>query len=70
MDKIQHEIELLEAEIRNAKTVIEKTIRDRRASAKDSPLMVDLIAAVEAARESLAAVEMKLRKLYESKGED
>jgi hypothetical protein len=67
MDNIQHEIELLQAEIGKANAAIQKAIRDRRASAKDSPLKIDLNAAVETARESLAAVEIKLRKLYESR---
>ena len=70
MDDIQHEIELLQVEIRNANAVIEKAIRERRATAKDSPLMADVNAAVVAAREALAAVEMKLRALYERKGDD
>jgi hypothetical protein len=70
MDDIQHEIELLQAEIRNANAVIEKAIRERRATAKDSPLMADLNAAVIAAREALAAVEIRLRALYERKSDD
>jgi hypothetical protein len=70
MDDIQHEIELLQVEIRNANAVIEKAIRERRATAKDSPLMADLNAAVVAAREALAAVEIRLRALYERKSDD
>jgi hypothetical protein len=70
MDDIQHEIELLQVEIASANAVIEKAIRERRATAKDSPLLADVNAAVVAARESLAAVEMKLRALYERKGDD
>jgi len=70
MDDIQHEIELLQVEIKNANAVIEKAIRERRATAKDSPLMADLNAAVVAAREALAAVEIRLRALYERKGDN
>jgi hypothetical protein len=70
MDDIQHEIELLQVEIKNANVVIEKAIRDRRATAKDSPLIADLNAAVASARAALAAVEMKLRALYERKSDD
>ena len=70
MDDIQHEIELLQVEIKNANAVIEKAIRERRGTAKDSPLMADLNAAVVAAREALAAVEIRLRALYERKGDD
>ncbi len=70
MDDIQHEIELLQVEIKNANAVIEKAIRERRATAKDSPLIADLNAAVTAARAALAAVEMKLRALYEQKSGD
>lgn len=70
MDDIQHEIELLQVEIKNANSVIEKAIRDRRATAKDSPLIADLNAAVVSARAALAAVEMKLRALYERKSDD
>jgi len=70
MDDIQHEIELLQVEIKNANAVIDKAIRERRATAKDSPLMADVNAAVVAAREALAAVEIKLRALYERKGDD
>jgi hypothetical protein len=70
MDDIQHEIELLQVEIASANAVIDKAIRDRRATAKDSPLIADLNAAVAAARAALAAVEIKLRALYERKSDD
>ena len=70
MDDVQDEIELLQVEIRNANAAIEKAIRERRASSKDSPLTADLNAAVETARAALAAVEIKLRAVYERKGDD
>ena len=70
MDDIQHEIELLQVEIKSANAIIEKAIRERRATAKDSPLIADLNAAVAAARAALAAVEIKLRALYERKSDD
>ena len=70
MDDIQHEIELLQVEIASANAVIEKAIRDRRATAKDSPLLAEVNAAVVAARAALAAVEIKLRALYERKSDD
>ena len=70
MNDIQHEIELLQAEIAKANAAIDKAIRERRATAKDSPLMADLNAAVVAARAALAAVEIRLRALYEQKSDD
>jgi len=69
MADIQDEIELLHAEIEKANAVIAKALRDRRALSKDSPLVADCNAAVTAARQALMAVEIKLRTLYESKGD-
>lgn len=70
MDETQNQIELLQAEIRNAQAVIAKAVSTRRAVGKDSPLAADANVAVEAARQALAVVEIKLRALYESKEED
>jgi len=70
MADVQAEIELLQIEIASANAAIAKAMRDRRAASKDSPLVADLNAAVVAARQALHAVEVKLRNLYESKGED
>jgi len=67
MADIQAEIELLQIEIQKANAVISKAISNRRAIGKDSPLAVEANAAVAAAREALAAIEIKLRMLYESK---
>jgi hypothetical protein len=67
VDDVQAEIELLQIEIEKANAAIAKAVRDRRAANKDSPLVAELNAAVSAARESLNLVEVKLRKLYESK---
>jgi hypothetical protein len=67
MADIEREIELLQIEIAQANATITKAIRDRRAAAKDSPLVADLNAAVTAARQALNVVEVKLRTLYESK---
>jgi hypothetical protein len=70
MADVQDEIELLQTELRNANAAIEKALRERRAINKDSPLAADFNAAVAAARAALTAVEVKLRKLYESKSDD
>jgi len=70
MADVQAEIELLQIEIASANAAIAKAMRDRRAASKDSPLVADLNAAVVAARQALHAVEVKLRNLYESKGDD
>jgi hypothetical protein len=67
---VQNEIELLQIEIQNANEAIAKAVRDRRALNKDSPLIADFNAAVVAARQALLDVEVKLRKLYESKSDD
>jgi len=67
MDNIEDQIELLQVEIRNAQDVISKAVSKRRAIGKDSPLTADANAAVVAAREALAVVEIKLRAIYESK---
>ena len=67
MADVQDEIELLQIEIEKANAVIAKAVRDRRAVNKDSPLVADFNAAVAAARQALNAVEVRLRKLYESK---
>jgi len=67
MTDVQAEIGLLQIEIQKANGVISKAISDRRAIGKDSPLAAEANAAVAAAREALAAVEIKLRMLYESK---
>jgi len=70
MADVQDEIELLQIEIAKANAAIAKALRDRRAVNKDSPLVADMNSAVVAAKEALAAVEVKLRALYESKSED
>jgi len=70
MADVQDEIELLQIEIAKANAAIAKAVRDRRAVNKDSPLVTDFNAAVVAARQALVAVEVKLRKLYESKADD
>ena len=64
---VQDEIELLQLDIEKANAAIAKALRDRRAVNKDSPLVADCNAAVVAARQALSTVEIKLRKLYESK---
>jgi hypothetical protein len=70
MADIQDEIELLQIEMRKANAQLDKAVRERRAANKDSPLVADFNAAIAAARQALADVEAKLRKLYESKDED
>jgi len=70
MDDVQHAIESLQAEIKNSNAVIDKAIRDRRTSAKDSPLVAEFNTAIATARQELAAVELKLRQLYESRSDD
>jgi hypothetical protein len=67
MADIQTEIELLQNEIQKANAVISKAITNRRAIGKDSQLAAEANIAVAAARQALAAVEIKLRTLYESK---
>jgi hypothetical protein len=67
MTDVQTEIGLLQIEIQKANDVIAKAINNRRAIGKESPLAADAQAAVVAARNALAAVEIKLRMLYESK---
>jgi hypothetical protein len=67
MADIQAEIELLQNEIQKANAVISKAINNRRAIGKDHPLAAEANAAVAMAREALAAIEIKLRTLYESK---
>jgi hypothetical protein len=70
MDDVQREIELLQAEIRSVNATINKAVQDRRTFAKESPLIADLNATIATAREALVVVELKLRKLYESKSND
>jgi hypothetical protein len=70
MSDVQDEIELLQIEIEKSNAAIAKAVRERRALNKDSPLVADFNAAVVAARQALLDVEVKLRKLYESKGDD
>jgi predicted nucleic acid-binding Zn-ribbon protein len=67
MADVQNEIEQLEIEIKKASEAIAKAVKDRRAANKDSPLAAELNAAIVAARQALNDVEVKLRKLYESK---
>ena len=67
MADIQDEIELLQIEIQKANVTIANAISKRRAANKDSPLVADLNAAIAAAKQSLAAVEIKLRAVYERK---
>jgi hypothetical protein len=69
MADVQDEIELLQVEIEKANAAIAKALRERRAINKDSPLVADFNATVAAARQALLDVEVKLRKLYESKGD-
>jgi hypothetical protein len=69
MADIQAGIGLVQTEIQRAKDAITKAIDNRRAIGKDSPLAADANAAVTAARDALDAVEIKLRMLYESKGD-
>jgi hypothetical protein len=70
MADVQDEIELLQIEIQKANAAIAKALSDRRAINKDSPLVADFNAAIATARQALAAIEVKLRKLYESKSDD
>ena len=70
MTNVEQEIAALQAEIMTANGVIAEALRKRKAVNKDSPLVADLNAAVVAARQALAAVEIKLRQLYESKSDD
>jgi hypothetical protein len=70
MSDIQAEIEELHLETQKASAILAKALRDRKATNKDSPLVVDLNAAVVAAKQALNAVEVKLRKLYESKEDE
>jgi hypothetical protein len=70
MPDIEREIELLQAEIAKANEVIAKAVRERKALAKESPLIDDFNAAVVAARQALLNVEVRLRQLYESKDTD
>jgi hypothetical protein len=70
MADIQDEIARLQVEIDNAKLAVTKAQRDERALNKDSPLVADLKAAVQAAKERLLAIEVELRKLYESRSDD
>ena len=67
---VQHQINLLQVEIEKANAAIAKAVRERREVAKDSPLVNDFNAAVTAARQALLTVEVRLRKLYESKEDD
>jgi len=60
-------IEQLEIEIKKASEAIAKAVKDRRAANKDSPLTLELNIAIVAARQALNDVEVKMRKLYESK---
>jgi hypothetical protein len=69
MGDVQDEIELLQTEIGKANAAIAKALRERRALNKDSPLVDDFNAAVVTARQALVSVEIKLRQLYESKGD-
>ena len=61
---------MLQAEIKNSNAAIDKAIRDRRSAAKDSPRVADFNSAIATARDARAAVELRLRQLYESKSED
>jgi hypothetical protein len=70
MDHDQQAIESLQAEIKSVSATIDKAIRDRRSISKDSPLLADSNAAVAAARQALAAVELRLRSVYERKSDD
>lgn len=70
MADVENEILALQAEIAKANQVIAEALRKRRETNKDSPLVADLNAAVAAARQALAEVENKLRRLYESKSDD
>ena len=70
MSDIQTEIDALRAEIEKCNAAIAIAVRKRKELPKDSPLIADFNATVVAAREALTAVEVKVRKLYESKDDD
>jgi hypothetical protein len=70
MANVEQEILSLQAEIVKANAAIAVALRNRKEANKDSPLVADLNAAVTAARQALAVVEMKLRQLYESKSDE
>jgi len=67
---VQSEIDLLQVEIQRANSAITEALRKRKELAKDSPLLPDFNAAVVAARLALTEVEVKIRKLYESKDDE
>lgn len=67
MSDVQSEIESLQTEIESANLAIREALRKRKELAKDSPFVAELNDAVVAARNALTAVEVKIRKLYESK---
>jgi hypothetical protein len=69
MSNIQSEIDSLKAEVEKCNAAVIIAVRKRKELPKDSPLIDDCNAAVIAAREALTAVEVKIRKLYESKDE-
>jgi hypothetical protein len=70
MSDIQDEIARLQIEIDKAKQAIVKAQREERQLNRDSPLVADLKAAVQAAKDRLIAVEVEIRKLYESKSDE
>ena len=70
MSDVQGEIDALRAEIEKCNAAIAIAVRKRRELPKDSPLVADFNATVAAARQALMAVEVKVRKLYESKEDD
>ena len=70
MVDIEQAIAALQVEMDQANAAIAEAMRKRRETNKDSPLVMELNAAVTAARQALAAIEIKLRQLYESKSDD
>jgi hypothetical protein len=70
MADVQNEIESLSSEIAKAKEAIDKAIRERRGINKDSPLWAECNTAIAAAKDALVVVELKIRRLYESKGDE
>jgi hypothetical protein len=70
MADIQSEIEALKGDIQSANAAIAEALRKRKELPKDSPLVADFNAAVVAARQALTEVEVKIRRLYESKEDE
>jgi hypothetical protein len=69
MSDVQSQIELVQIDIARASAALAKAVRERKAAKSDDPIDATFEAAVVAAREALIAAEIKLRTLYESKGD-